>query len=65
MGRSAIRTSSSASAGTETPAQDNPLFVTSLERGLAVLDAVGSERRDIGLTDIAAKTGLDKSAAQR
>ncbi|RYE33500.1 MAG: IclR family transcriptional regulator [Hyphomicrobiales bacterium] len=49
----------------EIAAQDNSLFVTSLERGFAVLEAVGNERRDVGVTEIAAKTGLDKSAAQR
>ncbi len=45
--------------------QANPLFVSTLERGFAVLEAVGLERRDVGITEIAAKMGLDKSAAQR
>lgn len=65
MGKLAISTDPSASVGTGTPAQENSLFVTSLERGFAVLEAVGMERRDVGVTEIAAKTGLDKSAAQR
>lgn len=46
-------------------AQGNPLFVGSLERGFAVLEAFGGGRAEMGVTEIAATTGLDKSAAQR
>lgn len=61
----AVSKDPSVSIGSENAAQANSLFVTSLERGFAVLEAVGNERRDVGVTEIAAKTGLDKSAAQR
>jgi len=43
----------------------DPLFVQSLEKGLRVLYAFGSESRVLGLTEIAAATGLGMSAAQR
>ena len=65
MRKSVISDNHSAAVGNEVPAHENSLFVTSLERGFAVLEAVGNERRDVGVTEIAAKTGLDKSAAQR
>ncbi|QPC44370.1 IclR family transcriptional regulator [Kaustia mangrovi] len=42
-----------------------PLFVASLEKGLRVLKAFGEDRPSMGLGEIAAATGLDKSAAQR
>ncbi len=65
VSKSEISTYPSPIIGAEIPAHANSLFVSSLERGFAVLEAVGIERRDIGVTEIAAKTGLDKSAAQR
>jgi len=41
------------------------LFVGSLEKGFRVLDAFREAPGDLGLTEIAERTGLDKSAAQR
>ena len=41
------------------------LFVQSIEKGLRVLYAFGSEHRALGLTDIATATGFDMSTAQR
>ncbi len=43
----------------------DPLFVQSIEKGLRVIYAFGSENRALGLTEIAAATGLGISAAQR
>ncbi|MEO3428314.1 IclR family transcriptional regulator C-terminal domain-containing protein [Pelagibius sp. CAU 1746] len=43
----------------------DPLFVESLAKGLAVLEAFYDESDSLGLSEIAAKTGLGKSAAQR
>lgn len=53
--------------GDETHAlmRDSTLFVSSLERGFAVLEAFTGSPRDMGITEIAAVTGFDKSAAQR
>ncbi|MFO0996329.1 MAG: IclR family transcriptional regulator C-terminal domain-containing protein [Alphaproteobacteria bacterium] len=50
-----------------TPRQgrDSPLFVGSLEKGLRVFQAFDDTHRSLRLTEIAAATGLDKSAAQR
>ncbi len=45
--------------------EDNPLFVGSLQRGFAILEAFGPDARELGLTEIAQATGFDKSAAQR
>lgn len=45
--------------------QGNALYVGSLERGFAVLEAFTGSPRDMGITEIAAATGFDKSAAQR
>ncbi len=42
-----------------------PLFVGSLEKGFRVLNAFGESHATLGTTEIAEKTGLDKSAAQR
>ncbi|MDD9877488.1 MAG: IclR family transcriptional regulator [Magnetovibrio sp.] len=41
------------------------LFVASLEKGFRVLEAFRNVAGDLGLTEIAERTGLDKSAAQR
>lgn len=46
-------------------ARANPLYVGSLEKGFAVLEAFGATLREMGVTEIAAATGFDKSAAQR
>ena len=43
----------------------SPMFVGSLQRGFAVLEAFTPDQREMGITEIAAATGLDKSAAQR
>lgn len=45
--------------------RDNPLFVGSLERGFAILEAFGASQSEMGVTELAAATGFDKSAAQR
>ncbi len=45
-------------------AQDT-LFVGSLDKGMRVLGAFGPGNTAMGLTDIAERTGLEKSAAQR
>lgn len=45
--------------------QRSPLFVQSLEKGLAVLRAFGPENETMNLAEIAAATGIGKSAAQR
>lgn len=49
----------------ETPERVDPLFVSSLEKGLRVLRAFDEDHASLGLGEIAALTGLDKSAAQR
>lgn len=41
------------------------LFVTSFEKGLRVLEAVGRVRHGLTLTEVAQGAGIDKSAAQR
>jgi DNA-binding IclR family transcriptional regulator len=43
----------------------SPLFVQSLEKGMRVLESFDSVEQFHGLADIAALSGLDKSAAQR
>ena len=43
----------------------DPLFVQSIEKGLRIIYAFGSENRALGLTEIAAATGLGISATQR
>ena len=45
--------------------QSQTLYVGSLEKGFRVLEAFRDGPGDLGLTEIAARTGLDKSAAQR
>lgn len=46
-------------------AKQDTLFVGSLEKGLRVLSAFDEEHSELGLSEIAALAGLDKSAAQR
>lgn len=58
-------TSTARSTRTESPRRGEPLFVASLEKGLRVLKAFDEGRPSLGLGEIAAATGLDKSAAQR
>ena len=43
----------------------NPLYVGSLDKGFRVLAAFGDDCAALGVTEIALRTGLDKSAAQR
>jgi hypothetical protein len=43
----------------------HPLYVGSLEKGFRVLAAFGDDCAALGVTEIALRTGLDKSAAQR
>lgn len=45
--------------------KQDTLFVTSLERGLRVLLAFDEEDSELGLAELARKTGMDKSATQR
>jgi len=46
-------------------AVEDPLYVQSVEKAFRVLAAFDSGRPSLSLTEIAAATGLDKSAAQR
>lgn len=50
---------------TTTSDRRDPLFVASLEKGFRVLRAFDEDHASLGLGEIAALTGLDKSAAQR
>ena len=45
--------------------QRNPDYVQSLERGLAVIRAFGSEHPELRLSDVARATGLTRAAARR
>ncbi|MBV2145100.1 IclR family transcriptional regulator [Falsochrobactrum sp. TDYN1] len=47
------------------PTGDSGLFNSSLEKGLSVLQAFNDGRPSLTLTQVAAVTGLEKSAAQR
>jgi len=47
------------------PSSADTLIVGSLEKGFRVLEAFQKGHRNLGVTEIAAITGLDKSAAQR
>ncbi len=47
------------------PAGGDTLFVGSLEKGFRVLAAFDDNHPTLGVTEIAQRTGLDKSAAQR
>ena len=49
----------------EKPMRDDRLFVGSVEKAFKVLEAFGSNRPDLSLAEIMARTGLNKSAAQR
>jgi DNA-binding IclR family transcriptional regulator len=44
---------------------EDALYVQSVEKAFRVLDAVGRGRPGMGLTELAAAAGLDRSAAQR
>lgn len=55
-----------AAASNVTPPQKpSALYVGSLEKGFRVLSAFGESDGALGVTEIAERTGLDKSAAQR
>ena len=54
-----------AAATTPPATTEDGLFVHSVERAFRVLGAFGQGPRSMGLTEIAAATGLDRSAAQR
>lgn len=45
--------------------EQDTLFVGSLEKGMRVLSAFGQSHTAMGLTELAERTGLEKSAAQR
>ncbi len=45
--------------------KQDTLFVSSLEKGMRVLDAFRGPRDSLGITEIAEATNMDKSAAQR
>lgn len=63
----ARKTSAPASAGSdaERPAKSDRLYVEALARGLRVLEAFAETPTAMSLSEIAAASGLDKSAAQR
>lgn len=48
-----------------TEAPDDGLFVNSVEKAFRVLDVFGGGQHSLGLSEIAAASGLDRSAAQR
>ncbi|PHR90572.1 MAG: IclR family transcriptional regulator [Blastopirellula sp.] len=48
-----------------TEKDDDRLFVSSVDKAFKVLEAFGTDRRDLGLVEIIERTGLNKSAAQR
>ena len=50
---------------TSSSQKPNALFVGSLEKGFRVLSVFGESDAALGVTEIAERTGLDKSAAQR
>lgn len=45
--------------------QQDTLFVTSLEKGMRILEAFSEDKTELGLADLVKVTGLEKSAAQR
>jgi len=65
MPRSQKPTETPSTTQPESARASDPLFVRSIEKGLRVLYAFGSEYRALGLTEIAAATGLGMSAVQR
>lgn len=50
---------------TEVKGQDSPLYVSSVEKAFTVLSAFSLTHPKMSLTQLAARTGMDKSAAQR
>lgn len=49
----------------ETPSTGDPNFMTSLERGLAVLQAFSQERRVLTTSQISQRTGIPRAAVRR
>jgi len=45
--------------------KENGLFVASVEKAFRVLDTISEAKTELGLSEIAARTGIGKSAAQR
>ena len=45
--------------------RDSGLFVASVEKAFRVLDAISDSNTELGLSEVAARTGIGKSAAQR
>jgi hypothetical protein len=45
--------------------KQNTLFVSSLAKGLRILEAFDEEHQALSLGDLGRRTGLDKSATQR
>ncbi|MEO1020696.1 MAG: helix-turn-helix domain-containing protein, partial [Pseudomonadota bacterium] len=46
-------------------ASDHRDFVTSLAKGISVIRAFGSDAETLSLTEVAAKTGLNRAGARR
>ena len=65
MNGRAYSKSSSRDDGRGQPDQAGTLFVSSLEKGFRVLEAFREAPGDLGITEVALRTGLNKSAAQR
>jgi IclR family transcriptional regulator, pca regulon regulatory protein len=60
----ASRATDAAAPGTSAPA-DPSLFVQSLARGLAVMEAFDAEHRELTLSQAAARAGLSRASARR
>jgi PcaR/PcaU/PobR family beta-ketoadipate pathway transcriptional regulator len=52
-------------AGRQSRDRENGLFVASVEKAFRVLDAISAANTELGLSEVAARTGIGKSAAQR
>lgn len=58
-------TDTSNAAGDAEPAQADPNFMTSLARGLAVLQAFSDSRRSLTMAQISHKTGIPRASVRR
>lgn len=65
VGPGAQTRSAARAAATEGEAPDERLFIASLEKGLKVLETFPDMTSELGLQELAAATGLGKSAVQR
>ncbi len=63
--RTKYRQSATAKDGNLSKRTQDTLFVGSLEKGMRVLSAFDHNHTSLGLTELAERTGLEKSAAQR